>query len=99
MSVARTAEGAGAVLDVDHQHLTLVGDPYPGALERLPALGNRIVIEEQVDDTPALPGERRKAADADTGFASDLPQPGKLSRPVFENHSQVRGHLIFDLAT
>src|SRR6266568_2745364 len=50
-------------------------------------------------DTPALTGERRNAADTDPGFPSDLPQPGKLSRPVFEDHCQVRGHRIFDLAT
>src|SRR5262249_35267376 len=90
---SQLAEGTGLILEVDHQHLALVGDPHPGALERLPAPGNRFVVEEQVDDTPALTSERRKTTDTDADFASELPQP------VFENHSQVRGHLIFDLAT
>jgi len=93
------AEGAGPILDIHHQHLALVGDPHPGALERLPAPGHGLIVKEQVDDTPALTGERRKTANTDAGFARDLSQPGKLSRPVFENHSQVRGHRIFDLAT
>jgi len=93
------AEGAGPVLDIDHQHLALVGDPHPGALERLPTPGHGLVVKEYVDDTPSLTGERRKTADADADFARDLSQPGKLSRPVFKNHSQVRGHRIFDLAT
>ena len=93
------AEGAGLVRDIGHQHLALVGDPHPGAFERLPAPGNGLVVNEQVDDTPALTGERRKTANTDPDFASDLPQPGKLSRPVFKNHSQVRGHRIFDTAT
>src|SRR5262249_10041704 len=92
------AERAGAILDIGHQHLALVGDPDPGTLQRLPAPGNGSVIEEQMGDTPALTGERREAADTDADFASDLPQPGKLSWPVFENHSQVRGHRIFDHA-
>jgi hypothetical protein len=91
-------KGARPILDIDHQHLTLVGDPHPGALERLPALNDGVVVQEQVDDAPALTGERRKTTDTGADFASDFPQPGKLSRPVFENHSQVRGHRIFDLA-
>src|SRR5712691_5939372 len=45
------AEGAGPVLDSDHQHLTLVGDPHPGALERLPAPGNGLVVKEEVDES------------------------------------------------
>jgi len=52
-----------------------------------------------MDHSPALTGERRQAADADAGFARDFSQPGKLSRPVFENHSQVCGHRTCDLAT
>ena len=52
-----------------------------------------------MDDTPALTGERGETANTDADFASDFSQPGKLSRPVFKNHSQVRGHRIFDLAT
>jgi hypothetical protein len=75
------------------------GDPHPCALERLPAPGNGVVVKEQVDDTPALTGERCKTANTDAGLASDLSQPGRLSRPVFENHSKVRGHRIFDPAT
>src|SRR5262245_4476453 len=63
------AEGTRPVLDIDHQYLALVGNPYPGALERLPAPGCGFVVEEQVDNTPALAGERRKAADTDAGFA------------------------------
>ena len=59
---------------------------------------NGRVVKEQVDDTPALTGERRQTADADADFARDLSQPGKLSRPVFENYSQIRGHRIFDPA-
>ena len=93
------AEGAGPVLDIHHQHLALVGDPHPGALERLPAPGNGLVVNEQVDDAPALTSERRKTANTDADFSSDLSQPGKLSRPVFKDHSQVRGHRNFDLAT
>jgi hypothetical protein len=94
----QVAEGAGPVLDIHHEHFALVGDPHPGALERLPAPGNGLVVKEQVNDAPALAGERRKAADTDAGFASDLCQPGKLSRLVFENHRQIRGHRTFDLA-
>jgi hypothetical protein len=92
-------EGAGPILDAHHQHLTLVGDPHPGALKRLPAPGNGLIIKEQMDDTPALTGERGETANTDADFASDFSQPGKLSRPVLENHSQVRRHRIFDLAT
>src|SRR5215475_9364702 len=95
---SQLAERAGPILDIGHQHLALVGDPDPGTLQRLPAPGNGSVIEEQMGDTPALTGERREAADTDADFASDLPQPGELSWPVFENHSQVRGHRIFDHA-
>jgi hypothetical protein len=86
------AESAGPVLDIHHEHLALVGDPHAGPLERLPAPGNSMVVKEHVHDTPALAGERRETADTDSRFASDLPQPGKLSRPVFENHRQIRGH-------
>ena len=93
------AEGAGAILEGDNQDLALIGNPHSGALERRPASGHGFVVEKQVDDTPALTGERRKPANADAGFASDLSQPGQLSRPVFEDHCQVRGHRIFDLAT
>jgi hypothetical protein len=93
------AEGARPILDIHYQHLALIGDPHAGALERFPAPGNGLVVKEQVDNTPAFTGERRKAANTGTDFASDLSQPGKLSRPVFKNHSQVRGHRIFDLAT
>jgi hypothetical protein len=92
------AEGAGPILDIHHEHLALVGDPHPGTLKRLPAPGHGLVVKEQVNDAPALAGERRKTPDADSHFASDLPQPGKLSRPVFENYSQIREHRIFDPA-
>jgi len=92
------AEGAGPILDIHHEHLALVSDPHPGTLERLPAPGHGLVVKEQVDDAPALAGERSKTANADSHFTNDLPQPGKLSRPVFENYSQIRGHRIFDPA-
>ena len=52
-----------------------------------------------MNDAPALAGEGCKTANTDSRFASDLSQPGKLSRPVFENHRQIRGHRTFDLAT
>jgi hypothetical protein len=74
-----------------YQHLALVGDSHPGALERLPAPGNGLVVKEQVEDAPALTGERRKTANADASFAGDLSQPGKLSRPALKNHSQSVG--------
>jgi hypothetical protein len=74
------AEGHGPVLD--HQDLALIGDPDPGAVERRPASGHGLVVQEQVDDTPALTGEGRKGTDADTGLADNLPQPGQLTRPV-----------------
>src|SRR5712691_5713853 len=93
------AEGHGPVLDVDHQDLALVGDPHPGAPERRPASGHGIVVQQHMDDTPALTGEGRKATDTDARFASNLPQPGQLTRPVLENNCQVRGHRILDLPT
>ena len=98
-SPGQLAEGAGPILDADHEHLALIGDPDPGALKRLPAQSHGVVVEQQVDDTSALTSEPRKAPDTDADFPSDLRQPGKLSRPVFENHCQVRRHRIFDLAT
>jgi len=58
----------------DHQDLTLVGDPYSGALKRLPACRHGLVVQEHVDDTRALTGEGRKARDTDPGFASNLPR-------------------------
>src|SRR5690348_12455364 len=64
------AEGAGPVLDIHHEHFALVGDSHSGALERLPALGHGLVVKEQVNDAPALAGERRKTADADSRLAS-----------------------------
>src|SRR6516164_2006371 len=60
------AEGAGPILDIHHEHLALVGDPHPGTLERLPAPGHGLVVKEQVDDAPALAGERSKTANADS---------------------------------
>jgi hypothetical protein len=98
-SPGQLAEGARPILDADHEHLALVGDPDPGALKRLPAQSHGVVVKQQVDDTSALTSESRKASDTDADFPSDLRQPGKLSRPVFENHCQVRRHRIFDLAT
>src|SRR4030088_2109371 len=56
------AEGHGPVLDVDHQDLAPAGDPYSGALKRRPASGYGFVVQEHVDDTPALTGEGRKSA-------------------------------------
>src|SRR5260370_5322671 len=70
------AERHGPVLDLDHQDFTLVSDPYSGALKRRPASGHGLVVQEHVHNTPALTGEGREATDADTGFASDLSQPG-----------------------
>lgn len=98
-SPGQLAEGTGPILDADHEHLALIGDPDPGALKRLPAQSHGVVVEQQVDDTSALTNESRKAPDTDADFPSDLRQPGKLSRLVFENHCQVRRHRIFDLAT
>ena len=91
------AERHGPVLDLDYQDLTLISDPYSGALKGRPAAGHGIVVQEHVDNTPALTREGRKATDADTSFASDLPQPGQLTRPVLENHRQIRGHRILIL--
>jgi hypothetical protein len=88
------AEGHGPVLDVDHQDLALVGDPYPSAPERRPASGHGLAVQEHVDNTPAISGEGRKATDTDTGFASDLPQPGQFSGLVLKNHCQVRRHRV-----
>src|SRR5512140_1020463 len=45
------AEGARPGLDLYHQHLALVGDAHPGALERFPAPGHGWVVKEEVDDT------------------------------------------------
>ena len=73
------AKGAGPILDIHHEHLALVGDAHPGTLERLPAPGHGLVVKEQVNNAPTLAGERRKTANADSHFASDLPQPGKPS--------------------
>src|SRR6266545_1714058 len=75
------AERHGPVLDLDHQNLTLVSDSYSGALKRRPAPGHGLFVQEHVNNTPALTGEGRKAADTDTSFASDLRQPGQLARP------------------
>jgi hypothetical protein len=83
------AEGQGPVLDVDHQDLALVGDPYTSAPERRPAHDHGLAVQEHVDNTPALTGEGRKATDTDTGFARDLPQPGQFSRPVLKNASST----------
>src|SRR5712691_6410745 len=88
------AQGHRPVLDLDHQDLPLVGDPDAGALERLPASGHGLVVEEHVRDAPALTSEGREAADTDTGFARNFAQPGQLTRPVLENHCQIRGHRI-----
>jgi hypothetical protein len=62
------------VLDLDYQNLALVSDPYSGVLKRRPASGHSLIIQERVDDIPALTGEGRQASDTDTGFASDLPK-------------------------
>ena len=88
------AEGHGPVLDVNHQDLALVGDPYPSAPERGPASGHGLAVQEHVDNTPAISGEGREATDTDTGFASDLPQPGQFSGLVLKNHCQVRRHRV-----
>src|SRR5438034_9616101 len=85
------------VLDLDHQDLTLSSDPYSGALKGRPAPGHGLIVQEHMDNTPALTREGREATDTDTSFASDLPQPGKLTRPVLENHRQIRGHRILIL--
>ena len=56
------ADRHGPVLDLDYQNLTLVSDPYPGALKRRPASGHGLVVQEHVDNTPALTREGRKAS-------------------------------------
>ena len=56
-SPGQLAEGAGPILDADHEHLALIGDPDPGALKRLPAQSHGVVVEQQVDDTSALTNE------------------------------------------
>jgi len=42
--------------------LALVGDPNPGALQRCPASGHGLVVQEHVHDAPALTGEGRGVA-------------------------------------
>ena len=48
------AERHGPVLDLDYQDLTLISDPYSGALKGRPAPGHGLVVQEHVDNTPAL---------------------------------------------
>jgi hypothetical protein len=57
------AERHAPVLDPDYQDLTLISDPYCGALKGRPAAGHGIVVQEHVDNTPALTREGRKATD------------------------------------
>src|SRR6266513_3091548 len=66
------AEGCRPVLDVDYEDLALVGDPHSGALERRPASGHGLVVEEHVHDTLALTSEGRKAMDSNICFAGNL---------------------------
>ena len=46
--------------------LALVGDPHSGALQRCPASGHDLVVQEHVHDAPALTGEGRQATGTDT---------------------------------
>ncbi len=46
--------------------LALVGDPDPGALQRCPASGYGLVVQEHVHDAAALTGEGRQATGTDT---------------------------------
>jgi hypothetical protein len=96
---SQLAQRAGTILQLNHQDGALIGDPYSGAFERLPAPGYGLVVQEHMHDPPALTGERRKAMDTDVGFANDLGQPGKLTRSVLENNCQIGRHRIFDLLT
>src|SRR2546430_377660 len=66
------AQGCRPVLDVDHEDLALVGDPHPGALERRPAPGHGLVVEEHVYYTPALTSEGCKAMDSNPRFAGNF---------------------------
>src|SRR6266516_7052756 len=93
------AQCGGAILELNHPVFARIGDPQSGAFERRPAPGDGLVVQQHMDDTPALTGERRKAMDTDVGFTSNLGQPGKLTGPVLENHCQVGRHRILDLLT
>lgn len=71
--------------------------PKSGALERSPACCHAILAWEHAGIIPGpLAGKVRKAADTDTGSAGNLPWPVS-SRPVLNNHGQVRGHRTLDV--
>jgi hypothetical protein len=46
--------------------LALVGDPDPGVLQRCPASGHGLVVQEHVHGAAALTGEGRQATGTDT---------------------------------
>src|SRR5215212_3250914 len=86
------AEGAGPVLDVDHEDLTLVGDPHGGVLEGVACPCHVSVVDEEVDDAAPLAGEGRKTPNVHAAATERFAEPCELARAVIQDHGEISRH-------
>jgi hypothetical protein len=74
-------------VQVDDHRLTLVGHLDAGVSQCL--LGLLLVLDEDVNEPPAVPDQRAETLDVDPGLAGRLPQISQLSGLVLHDHRQV----------
>src|SRR3712207_8144083 len=75
---------------VHDEHLALVRDPHLRPLQLLACAGNRVVVDEEVDDAATLPRERGEPLDVDPGRARDLAEAGdRKSTRLNSSHANI----------